>query len=70
MFVYNITCVVSYPDLWPDGLWTGPFGDGFSDHKVWGLMLAVTFAYGPGKLSVDYLLMRFFPRLKPAGWHP
>ena len=66
MFVYNIICVVSFPDLWPDGFWTGLFGTAFKDHKIWGLMLLVTFVYGPGKLSVDYLLMKFFPRLKPA----
>ncbi|HEX2668147.1 MAG TPA: DoxX family protein [Gammaproteobacteria bacterium] len=68
MFVYNIICVVSYPDLWPDGFWTGLFGDGFNDHKIWGLMLLVTFVYGPGKLSLDYLLMRWFPKLRPSGW--
>jgi len=66
MFVYNIICVVSYPDLWPDGFWAGFFGDGFTDHKVWGLMLLVTFLYGPGKRSVDYLLVKFFPRLGPS----
>jgi putative oxidoreductase len=66
MFVYNAICVISYPDLWPNGFWTDLFGDGFKDHKIWGLMLLVTLIYGPGKLSVDYLLMKFFPRLKPA----
>jgi putative oxidoreductase len=66
MFVYNVICVVSFPDLWPDGFWTGLFGGAFKDHKIWGLMLLVTFVYGPGKLSVDYLLMRFFPKLRPA----
>jgi putative oxidoreductase len=66
MFVYNIICVASFPDLWPDGFWTGLFGSAFKDHKIWGLMLLVTFVYGPGKLSVDYLLMKFFPKLRPA----
>jgi putative oxidoreductase len=66
MFVYNIICVVSFPDLWPDGFWAGLFGSAFKDHKIWGLMLLVTFVYGPGKLSVDYLVMRFFPRFKSA----
>jgi len=66
MFVYNAICVISYPDLWPNGFWTDLFGDGFKDHKIWGLMLLVTLMYGPGKLSVDYLLMKFIPRLKPA----
>jgi len=66
MFVYNIICVISFPDLWPDGFWAGLFGSAFKDHKVWGLMLLVTFVYGPGKLSIDYLLMRFIPRLRPV----
>lgn len=66
MFVYNLICVVSFPDLWPDGFWTGLFGSAFKDHKIWGLMLLVTFVYGPGKLSLDYLLMKFFPKLRPA----
>jgi putative oxidoreductase len=66
MFVYNLICVISFPDLWPDGFWTGLFGSAFKDHKIWGLMLLVTFVYGPGKLSLDYLLMKFFPKLRPA----
>lgn len=64
LFVYNIIAVISYPALWPDGFWRGFFGDGFNDHKVWGLMLLITFLHGPGKLSVDYLLTRVFPRLQ------
>lgn len=64
MFVYNLICVISFPDLWPDGFWAGLFGSAFKDHKIWGLMLLVTFIYGPGKLSVDYLAMKFFPRMK------
>ena len=66
MFVYNLICVISFPDLWPDGFWTGLFGSAFKDHKIWGLMLLVTFVYGPGKLSLDYLLMKFFPKLRLA----
>jgi putative oxidoreductase len=66
LFVYNLICVISFPDLWPDGFWAGLFGSAFKDHKIWGLMLLVTFVYGPGKLSIDYLLMRFFPKLRPA----
>ena len=63
MFVYNVICVVSYPDLWPNGFWADLFGGGFKDHKMWGIMLLVTFIYGPGKLSVDYVLGKFFPKL-------
>lgn len=66
MFVYNAICVISYPDLWPNGFWTDLFGDGFKDHKIWGLMLLVTLVYGPGKLSLDYLLMKLVPRLRPS----
>ncbi|HSC47559.1 MAG TPA: DoxX family protein [Gammaproteobacteria bacterium] len=66
MFVYNIVAVVSYPDLWPNGFWTDLFGDGFKDHKVWGLMLLVTFLRGPGKFSLDYLALKFIPKLRPS----
>ncbi|HEV2213219.1 MAG TPA: DoxX family protein, partial [Gammaproteobacteria bacterium] len=66
MFVYNAICVISYPDLWPNGFWAGLFGTGFMDHKAWGIMLLVTFLYGPGKLSVDHLLTRLFPKLQPS----
>lgn len=66
LFVYNIVAVISYPDLWPNGFWSDLFGGGFKDHKVWGLMLLVTFLYGPGKLSVDFLLMKLFPKLRAA----
>jgi putative oxidoreductase len=66
MFVYNLICVISFPDLWPDGFWTGLFGTAFKDHKIWGLMLLVTFVYGPGKLSIDYLLMKLVPKLRPS----
>lgn len=66
MFVYNAICVISYPDLWPNGFWSGLFGTDFRDHKVWGVMLLVTLVYGPGKFSVDYLLARFFPKLRIA----
>ncbi|HEY1774289.1 MAG TPA: DoxX family protein [Gammaproteobacteria bacterium] len=66
MFIYNLICVISFPDLWPDGFWAGLFGSAFKDHKIWGLMLLVTFVYGPGKLSIDYLLMKLVPKLRPS----
>jgi|SRR5215469_5640023 len=64
LFVYNLIAVISFPDLWPDGFWTGLFGSAFKDHKIWGLMLLVTLLYGPGKLSLDYLLTKLFTRLR------
>lgn len=47
LFVFNIVAVISYPDLMPAGL---------EQHKVWGLMLFVVLARGPGRLSVDHWL--------------
>lgn len=51
LFVFNIIAVISYPDLGEVGL---------KDHQYWGLMLLVTLMYGPGKLSLDYLLRKRF----------
>ena len=63
LFVYNIVAVISYPDLWPHGFWTGLFGmEDFADHKVWGLMLLAVVAWGPGTLSLDALMGRLFWR--------
>lgn len=53
LFVYNIIAVVSYPDLWPNGFWTGLIGSDFDDHKAWGLMFLALVAWGPGVLSLD-----------------
>ena len=57
LFVYNIMCVISYPDLWPHGLWHGFIGNGFVDHKIWGMMLLVVIARGGGILSVDAVML-------------
>lgn len=63
LFVYNIVAVISYPDLWPHGFWTGLIGmEDFADHKVWGLMLLAVVAWGPGTLSVDALAGRWLQR--------
>ncbi|MDE2197047.1 MAG: DoxX family protein [Gammaproteobacteria bacterium] len=59
LFIYNIIAVISYPDLWPDGLWKDFWHGGFTDHKVWGLMLLAIVLYGPGKLSLDHVLKRW-----------
>ena len=58
LFVYNLIAVISYPDLWPHGFWTGLIGDDFNDHKIWALMLLAVIARGSGTLSLDALLGR------------
>lgn len=62
LFVYNVACVISYPDLWPQGLWHGLIGNAFADHKVWGMMLLIVIARGAGTLSVDAALGRLWRR--------
>lgn len=57
LFIYNIVAVISYPALWATG---------FTDHKVWGLMLLMTALHGPGALSVDAMAQRWGPRLLRA----
>ncbi len=51
LFVFNAMAVISYPVLWEQG---------FLDHQLWGLMLLMTFLWGPGKLSVDHWLRQRF----------
>ena len=51
LFVFNIVAATSYPDLSPAGV---------KDHILWGALLLVLFFYGPGKLSLDYLIGRRF----------
>lgn len=58
LFVYNIVAVVSYPALWPNGLWQGLIGGDFNDHKAWGLMLLALVALGAGRWSVDAWVQR------------
>lgn len=59
LFVYNIIAFASFPGLWPHGFWAGLFNTSdFADHKIWGLMLLVVIAWGPGRLSLDALFMR------------
>jgi putative oxidoreductase len=59
LFVYNIMAVVSYPDLWPHGFWVGLIGSDLNDHKIWALI-----AWGPGMLSLDRLVLRFWPKTR------
>lgn len=59
LFVYNLIAVISFPNLWPHGFWTGLFNTAsFADHKTWGLMLLAVVAWGSGRLSVDALCIR------------
>ena len=52
LFLFNVVAVISYPDLGAAGI---------EQHKVWGIMLLVSFLHGPGKWSIDALIMhRFF----------
>lgn len=56
LFIYNIVAVMSYPDLWPHGFWTGLVNlSDFADHKVWGLMLLAVLSWGAGRWSLDGL---------------
>ena len=59
LFFYNIIAVISYPELWPNGLWKDFWHGGFTDHKVWGMMLLAIVLYGPGKLSLYSLLRKY-----------
>jgi len=61
LFVYNIIAVLSYSALWPHGFWTGLTGSDFNDHKIWAMMLLAVIAWGPGALSIDRLVARFWP---------
>ncbi len=47
LFLLNVVAVISYPDISAAGI---------NDHIIWGTMLAVIFAFGPGFLSIDKLL--------------
>ena len=47
LFIFNYIAMISYGDISPAGI---------NDHFMWGMMLAVTFFHGPGKLSLDHWL--------------
>ena len=49
LFVLNYVAAISYPDI--------SFA-GEKDHIIWGLMMAVLFIYGPGKVAVDWFIER------------
>ena len=52
LFVFNIVAVLSYPELTEVGR---------MHHQYWGMLLLVPLLYGPGKLSIDYLIKRRLP---------
>jgi putative oxidoreductase len=52
LFVFNIVAVLSYPPA--------QTGAGFVQHQAWGILLLITICHGPGKISIDYLVERFF----------
>lgn len=61
LFVFNIVAVLSYPDLAEAGR---------EQHVVWGLLLLMLLTHGPGKLSLDHGLERWWARQSGgrAGW--
>lgn len=61
LFIFNVVAVISYPALQ---------GAGLEQHYVWGILLLVTVARGPGALSLDRLLHGLaasWPRLAKFG---
>jgi putative oxidoreductase len=51
LFILNYVAVISFPDVGAIGI---------KDHALWGVMLAVIFFHGPGRLSIDEWLRRRF----------
>lgn len=49
LFVVNLVAVLSYPDLSDLGR---------ADHLLWGVLLLVALLHGPGRISLDFWLMR------------
>lgn len=54
LFIYNIICVVSYPFLWLPAHYSG-----LRLHINWGIILMLLMSYGPGRISLDYLLKKY-----------
>lgn len=51
LFVLNYVAVIAFPDMGAIGI---------KDHALWGIMLAIIFFHGPGRLSIDEWLRRRF----------
>lgn len=57
-FIYNVICVISFNYLWTPAGYTG-----LTDHVNWGLLLMLLMFYGPGRLSLDYLIEKRYGSL-------
>ena len=53
LFILNYVAVISFPDMGAVGI---------KDHVLWGVMLAMIFFHGPGRIAIDEWLRR---RLAP-----
>ena len=53
LFIVNVVAVISYPDLFTEG-----YEAAILYHYLWGFMLLMLTAYGPGALSLDHWLER------------
>ena len=54
--IVNIVAVMAVYHFFADGL--GLADSAFADHWLWGLMLLLVTFFGPGRISLDYLLSR------------
>jgi putative oxidoreductase len=54
LFVFNILAVISYPFLL-----TTEGAQGLKDHIFWGMLLMMLLTHGTGKLSLDYLYVKY-----------
>jgi putative oxidoreductase len=54
--IVNVVAVMSIVYLYADGL--GLADPAFGDHYLWGVVMLALMIYGPGRLSLDYLLAR------------
>jgi putative oxidoreductase len=63
LFAVNVMAVVSYAHVL--------LGEGFeaalAQHYLWGFSLLVLMVFGPGKLSIDYLIVRSVDRRPASG---
>jgi putative oxidoreductase len=55
LFAVNVMAVVSYPQLF-----TFECPAGINAHFYWGSILVALFAFGPGRISLDALVLRHF----------